>query len=766
MKKPTEILIIAVFAITVFLVTGMFSANNLTKAQSTSGVVTIAFDDGLNSQFNNAFPLMQEHGFNGTYYIVTSFIGTGDYMNMSDLHSLQDAGNEIASHSAHHPNFVGLTGAQINYECKASQQLLQANGFPAINFAYPYGASNSLIDTIVLQYYRSAAYSISGGSLIPIPPTPMQMRLPVRVAGEAPAGYPSALAHDEAVVEQAQATNSWLIIFFHDIPATPPTNGNGIEQSDFASFLNYVGHSSVQVLTVNQALNLFIPPPSVIALPSSSTIDVGQDQLLWAYAWGGKSPYTYQWYQGGSAVGTNSTSYEFDPSLAGSFSIYVNVTDSSSVPVTVESNTASITVNYALVPPTASANHATLHQGQTSSLTSTAVTTGSSPYSYQWYSEAPGGGSYSLIIGATSSSYSFVTSGSTTTGSWSFELRVTDVTSAVVTSNSAVVNVNGAPIVSVSPSSWTMDAGQSEAFSATASGGSRSYPSYQWYVNGVVQSGQTASTVSFAPVSSSSYSITVTVTDSLGATSAQSSAVTVTVNAALATPALTPAPDTVDQGQTSSLTSTPVTTGTSPYMYQWFESAPTGSYVATGSNSASFSFDTSNATALGSWSFILQVTDNMGEAVNSSAVSATVNPTVSASAGVGGDVSPAGNVSVNYGDDETFTTKAYTGYYIIDLTVNESSVGAVSFHTLYSVDGKYVISVMFAPTPSLLYVIAATVAVVAIVAGVLVSRKGRRGKSAQKTHLLTNEESLLLKQQLMNRSFIRFVSCLHLNYSS
>ncbi len=50
-----------------------------------------------------------------------------------------------------------------------------------------------------------------------------------------------------------------------------------------------------------------------------------------------------------------------------------------------------------------------------------------------------------------------------------------------------------------------------------------------------------------------------------------------------------------------------------------------GNYAAVGSNSASFNFITSGATATGIWSFILQVTDTAGAAVNSSAVSVAVN---------------------------------------------------------------------------------------------------------------------------------------------
>ena len=50
----------------------------------------------------------------------------------------------------------------------------------------------------------------------------------------------------------------------------------------------------------------------------------------------------------------------------------------------------------------------------------------------------------------------------------------------------------------------------------------------------------------------------------------------------LVAPTVTPAPVTVDQGQTSALTSTAVTTGVSPYTYQWFAKAPGKSYAKVG----------------------------------------------------------------------------------------------------------------------------------------------------------------------------------------
>ncbi len=242
---------------------------------------------------------------------------------------------------------------------------------------------------------------------------------------------------------------------------------------------------------------------------------------------------------------------------------------------------------------------------------------------YQWLEKAPGG-SY-VDVGSNSASFSFVTTSSTATGVWNFKLQVTDNAGAVATSSAASVTVNASPTVSVTPvGPLTLDAGQVQALTATASGGSGTM-SYQWYVDGSAVGSNSASYSYTA--AGTSHSVTCKVTDSASTpvTSPASNAVTITVDSALVAPTASASKSAVDQGQSSALTSTAVSSGTGPYIYQWLEMAPGGSYVDVGSNSASFSFVTSASTATGVWSFKLQVTDNAGAVVTSSAVTVTVS---------------------------------------------------------------------------------------------------------------------------------------------
>ena len=318
--------------------------------------------------------------------------------------------------------------------------------------------------------------------------------------------------------------------------------------------------SNAAAVTVNAAPTVTIAPVGPVAL------DVGQSQTFTASASGGTGTLSYQWYLGSSPVGSDSDIYIFSGS-AGSYSVTCMVTDSASPPVTSPaSNAVSVTVYSALVAPTVTATPTTVDQGQTSALTSTTVSTGSSGYIYQWFEKAPGG-SY-VTVGTSSASFSFVTSGSTAAGSWSFILKVTDSAGAAVNSTAASVSVNVAPTVSIAPTgSLALTVGQVQAFTATPSGGSGAI-SYQWYLDGAAV-GSNSAGYSYT-AAGTSHSVTCTVTDSASTpvTSPASNAVTITVN-----PTATPSP--TPPTQTSSPTSQPNTTPTPTPAQHTASPAPT-----------------------------------------------------------------------------------------------------------------------------------------------------------------------------------------------
>ena len=146
------------------------------------------------------------------------------------------------------------------------------------------------------------------------------------------------------------------------------------------------------------------------------------------------------------------------------------------------STVASLTVNSVLVAPVVQASAGAVDQSQSTTLSvKTDISGGTSSFSYQWFEEAQGASQFSTVGSATSSaqSYPFSTTGSTTVGTYKFELQVTDSagTPMTVTSNVLSITVNSAlvaPTASASPT--TVDAGQSVSLSVpTPTTGTSSY---------------------------------------------------------------------------------------------------------------------------------------------------------------------------------------------------------------------------------------------------------------------------------------------------
>src|SRR5438445_659284 len=223
---------------------------------------------------------------------------------------------------------------------------------------------------------------------------------------------------------------------------------------------------------------------------------------------GGTLPYAYSWNFGDGTTGTGLTAAH-TYSLSGSYSVTLTVKDSASATAN-----STQTVQISSVPALVAGSSCSPSQptsGQSVTFTGSA-TGGVSPYGFSW-NFGDGGTSASK-----SPSHTYASS-----GSFTVNLGVTDSLGTVATtSQSITISPPGALTASFIVSPSTPVSGQTITFTATASGGTSPY-SYAWNLGGTSNTGN--------PVSQSftnrTYTISLTVTDSLGKTATTSQSLTV-----------------------------------------------------------------------------------------------------------------------------------------------------------------------------------------------------------------------------------------------
>lgn len=130
--------------------------------------VVLTFDDAYLDFYENAFPALQRHGFVGTLYVPTAYVGeTSGWLrdesetarqmaSWSQLAEVSAGGIECGSHGHAHLQMDAIPLATADAEIKRSKALLEEHlGSSVFSFAYPHGWSTGAVRRLV----RAAGYT-------------------------------------------------------------------------------------------------------------------------------------------------------------------------------------------------------------------------------------------------------------------------------------------------------------------------------------------------------------------------------------------------------------------------------------------------------------------------------------------------------------------------------------------------------------------------------------------------------------------------------
>jgi peptidoglycan/xylan/chitin deacetylase (PgdA/CDA1 family) len=119
--------------------------------------IIITFDDGYTDAYTHAFPLLQQYGFVGTFFLITEPMdaNNGDFVSWAEVEEMYAAGMRFESHSYNHPDMRNRSFEFLVFQSLAPKEAIEARtGEPCRFFAYPLGR----YDQFVIDVLRSADY--------------------------------------------------------------------------------------------------------------------------------------------------------------------------------------------------------------------------------------------------------------------------------------------------------------------------------------------------------------------------------------------------------------------------------------------------------------------------------------------------------------------------------------------------------------------------------------------------------------------------------
>ena len=232
------------------------------------GVCSIVFDDGAQSIWDYARPVMDTYGYQGTNYVIAGNLGTGNYMTLAQNQQLQNfSGWEIGLHAysgaIHDGRDTSLTAAEVDDDMRKGKQWLVQNGFRGESMAYPGGEYQKTtdgvgVDAITARYFTSGR-TILFQSGYPTESYPAGMPYRLRAVSsisstQTGANNPANMVAAGGLLDKCKNNGTWLILVFHKLTAGAATIDTECSQADFQTIMAGINSRGIPVMPVGDVM--------------------------------------------------------------------------------------------------------------------------------------------------------------------------------------------------------------------------------------------------------------------------------------------------------------------------------------------------------------------------------------------------------------------------------------------------------------------------------------------------------------------------------
>ncbi len=228
-----------------YLTVDNFYLSKTTITPISQGQVSLNFDDGWLSVYNNALPILNAAGYKSTQYIISNQIGAASYVTASQILAMQATGHEIGAHSQTHADLTTLSGTQLQNEIVGSKQdLLNIGVTQVLTYAYPYGSTNSTIISSIQSTGFIGARGVEGGY--------NDKTSNKYILNSYSIESSTTINTIKNWIDTAVANNTWVILVFHRVD----TSGEqySVTPQMLQQIVDYLKLKNVSVVTNAQGL--------------------------------------------------------------------------------------------------------------------------------------------------------------------------------------------------------------------------------------------------------------------------------------------------------------------------------------------------------------------------------------------------------------------------------------------------------------------------------------------------------------------------------
>lgn len=198
---------------TLMYVDGVF-LNSVARPQ-----VVLTFDDGIESDYTQAYTYLASKRMHGTSFIVPDLVGRSGYLSVPQMQEMYTHGWDFGNHTLSHADLTSLDSEGRQAQILGGRDWLTANGFSrAANYlAYPYGKAAGVTESELSSYGVIAARGGEWSLVETASGLPAPFRIPMTFSPV----RTTSLNDAKGIVDAAIGRGQTAMLVFHGLSASP-----------------------------------------------------------------------------------------------------------------------------------------------------------------------------------------------------------------------------------------------------------------------------------------------------------------------------------------------------------------------------------------------------------------------------------------------------------------------------------------------------------------------------------------------------------------